>query len=138
MKRLSLVAGLIAASLILAGCPTVASDAYKTVVAAKAFLDDQKAKHGCATIGDTSVGNMQTGALKSSMVCTALFKAVAAKDLLVDAGEAYCGGPQFATGGACQPPAKGTPAEQQAAAKLATALSNYKVTEKDLRGVLGL
>ena len=92
MKRFGLIA--VAAALILAGCPTVQSDAYKTVVAAKAFLDDQKTKHPeCAT-----------GA--ASQTCNYLKQATAAKDALIDAGEAYCGGPQFEAGGACQAPAK--------------------------------
>jgi len=65
-----------------------------------------------------------------------LAKAIAAKDLLIDAVEVYCAGPEFNGGGKCDPPAKGTPAYDQVIAKLNAALASYEQSETDLKGVL--
>lgn len=110
--------------LLLLGCTSVEQAAYKTVVASKAFLDSVKAKHP------------ECGLANTSTLCADLRKATAAKDLLIDAGEAYCGGPQFDAGGPCQPPAKGTPQLAQMTAKLKAALAGYQQAEKDMRGLL--
>ena len=120
MKKLALVLPL----LLLMGCTSIERSAYNTAVASKKFLDSVKAKHPECAAG------------QATSLCTGLRKATAAKDLLVDAGEAYCGGKQFDTGGACQPPAKGTPQFTQLTDKLKTALAGYSQTEKDLRGLL--
>lgn len=119
MKRLIAIPLL----LILVGCTSLEKQAYNVIVTSKAFLDAEKKLHPeCATAGTD--------------LCVDLAKATAAKDALIDAAEVYCSGPQFEAGGACQPPAKGTPAYQQAAAKLTAALNAYKQTETDLKGVL--
>ena len=101
---------------------TIEISAYQAVVGAKAFIDAEKKMHPeCPN---------------STTLCGDLEKATAAKDLLIDAAEAYCAGPQFEAGGACQPPAKGTDAYQQAAHKLTAALANYNQTAADLKGIL--
>jgi len=104
-------------------CPTTEKAAYDTVVAAKAFIDKTKTQHPeCATTGST--------------LCSDLTKATAAKDVLIDAIEAYCAGPNFNGGGSCDPPAKGTPAYTQAFTKLQSALMAYNQTETDLKAVI--
>lgn len=111
-------------ALLVSGCPAVERTAYDTVVAAKGFTDKIKAAHPeCSTGG-------------SSTICTDLFKAIAAKDALIDAAEVYCAGPDFNGGGACDPPAKGTPAYTQAISKLNAAVASYNQTETDLKGAI--
>jgi len=109
----------------LAACTSTEKAAYSTVVAAKAFLDSVKSKHPECTAGSNNTA-----------LCVDLRKATDAKDLLVDAGEIYCGGAQFDKGGPCQSPAKGTDKAGQMLDKLKAALSGYNQTEKNLRGLL--
>ena len=97
--------------------------ARDAIVGAKAALDTEKGKHPeCAT-----------PAAKSTTVCSLLSKATGAKDVSIDALEAYCSGPSFDTGGACNPPAKGTPAATQALNKLSAAISNMNQTVADAK-----
>lgn len=109
------------------GCTPIERQAYNVFVGAKAFLDAEKKMHPeCA----------QASAGVPSALCVDLSRATAAKDLLIDAAEAYCAGPQFEVGKACEPPAKGTPAYDQAVSKLKAAITNYNQTAADLKGVL--
>jgi hypothetical protein len=129
MDNLKLGAVVIAAAFLLsffvAGCTAVERQAYNAIVGAKAFLDTAKKAHPeCAVAGTTST------------VCSDITKAIAAKDALIDAVEVYCAGPQFTTGGACNAPAKGTPAATQATAKLQAAIASYNQFAADLKGVL--
>lgn len=108
--------------LLLAGCSPVERQAYNIVVGAKGFLDAERKAHvECTTSGVSSF-------------CGKLSQAVSAKDALIDAVEVYCSGPAFETGGACQPPAKGTDALAQATAKIKAAIAIYEQAEKDLKG----
>jgi hypothetical protein len=110
--------------LVSIGCTPIEDQAYKTIVGAKAFLDAEKAAHPeCAS-------NI------TATVCVDLKRATSSKDFLIDAAETYCAGPQFETGGACQPPAKGTPALTQATAKLKAAIAAYSQSATDLKGAL--
>jgi len=115
---------LLASSFFLTGCPKPERVAYETAVGAKAFLGSmQKAHPECAIASVTPTA-----------LCGNLARAVAAKDLLIDAGEIYCGGPSFdVDGGACDPPAKGTLGYQIARDKLQAAIRNYTQAEADLR-----
>jgi len=98
--------------------------AYETVVAAKAFIDKSKAQHPeCASTPTTAV-------------CVDLQKATAAKDTLIDVIEVLCAGPNFTSGQSCDFPKKGTPAYDQAIAKMNAALTSYNQTATDLKGVL--
>ncbi len=107
----------------LIGCTSLEKQAYNVIVGAKAFLDAEKKMHPeCTT--------------ESTTLCADLAQATRAKDGLIDAAEIYCSGPQFEAGGACQPPAKGTPASDQAIAKLKAAISLYNQTAADLKGVI--
>lgn len=118
--RIAIVLG---CALVLTGCTPIEKQAYKIIVGAKAFIDAEKKIHAeCATSTSPLCGNLQ--------------RATAAKDALIDAAEVYCSGPQFEAGGACQPPAKGTPAATQAIAKLKAAMAAYEQTEKDVKGAL--
>lgn len=121
MKR---VLPLLAIAALLVGCTPLERQAYEAVVASKAFLDSVKAKHPECASGTATA------------VCTDLSKATAAKDTLIDAVEIYCAGPDFNSGGQCNPPAKGTPAAIQATAKVQAALAAYNQTAADLKGVL--
>ena len=122
MKRLAPV---LLAALLLAGCTPLERTAYNTVVAAKAFLDKEKAQHSeCATV-------------PASTVCTDLVKATGAKDALIDAITVYCSGPEFNNGGPCNAPQKGTAAYDQAAAKLQSAIANYNQIASDLKTATG-
>ena len=105
--------------------------AYDTIVSAKAYL------------GQVSLANMNCFDLKfkpgSGVLCANLKKAMAAKDLLIDAAGAYCNQSNFgivtnATG--CQPGVKGTSAFNHALAALKLAMEDYKRAEGDLRKVV--
>ena len=130
MKRLTLAyawftIGILLLATFLAGCTPLERTAYNTIVASKAFLDKEKMQHPeCATTPETTV-------------CHDLTQAVGAKDSLISALEVYCSGPQFESGGACQAPAKGTPAAQQAADKLNAAIQNYNQIQADLKKATG-
>lgn len=127
-------------SLCLIGCVTSTERAaYNTVVSAKAFLDSEKNAHlECMFPTDTQ-GHLSGLSANTSLVwCVNINKGVASKDLLIDAITTYCAGPVFnAAGGlgACNPPAKGTPASVQAQAKLQSAIDNYKQVQADLKGL---
>ena len=120
MKRIAVV---LALGLVIAGCTPVERSAYNTVVAAKAFLDTERKVHTECVPGATST------------VCVDIAKAVAAKDLLIDAITIYCSGPDFNNGGACNAPKKGTPGYDQAVAKLQAAIANYNQVAADLKAV---
>jgi hypothetical protein len=123
MRKL-LCAVAVAAILAVAGCTALEKSAYNTIVASNAFLKKAKAQHPECTTGATA------------QVCTLLSQATSAKDALIDATEVYCASPSFDQGGACTPPAKGSPASQQAIAKLQAAIAAYNQTAKDLQGAL--
>lgn len=106
---------------LMVGCSPLEKQAYNVIVAAKAFLDAEKKLHPECTPGS------------SVSMCANLEHATAAKDSLIDAAEIYCSGPQFEAGGACEPPAKGTLAYDQASAKLKAAIAGYAQAEKDVR-----
>jgi hypothetical protein len=122
-----------AVALLLAGCPLSPPEriAYETVVAAKAFTDKTKSQHPEC---NPATGTAPTAA--TSTVCIDIAKAVSAKDALIDAAEVYCAGPDFNAVGACNPPAKGTPASTQALAKLNAAVAAYNKIAAELKGVL--
>jgi hypothetical protein len=120
-KALSIAVLLCAVAL--AGCTPVERTAYNTIIAAKAFLDAERKAHPECVAG------------AAATVCVDLARAVAGKDVLIDSLEVYCSGPQFATGGACQAPKKGTPGYAQAVAKIQAAIANYDQIEKDLKGL---
>ena len=124
MKRISnrsQLLAVIALAAFLAACnqppEVIARDA---IVGAKAALDSEKAKHPeCA--------GAKTG------FCGVLSKATGAKDAAIDSLEVYCSGPSFDNGGACNPPASGTPAAQQALDKLKAAVANMNQTIADVK-----
>lgn len=121
MKKLALV---VLACVVMTACTPVEKQAYNTIIGAKAFLDHTRALHPeCATTPNTTV-------------CQGINRTTGAKDALIDAVKVYCSGPQFENGGACQPPAKGTPTHDQAVAKLKAAIASYNQIEKDLKGAL--
>lgn len=109
--------------LVLAGCTPVERQAYRAVVAAKAFLDKEKVVHP------------ECPAETTSAVCQALARGTAAKDAVIDAAEVYCAGPNFESGGECDAPKKGTPGAEQAVAKLQAATANLNQTIADIKGV---
>lgn len=123
MKKL--LASLVILSVVfLSGCPKLEQDAYNVIIAAKGFTDSIKLQHPeCASGAKTTV-------------CVDLAKAIAAKDLIIDAVETYCSGPNFNATGSCDAPAKGTPAYTQAVAKLNSAIASYNQVSTDLKGVL--
>jgi hypothetical protein len=101
--------------------------AYDTVVSSKAFIDSEYRSHPeCKSNAAAAI---------NSNVCPLLAKAVAAKDLLIDATEEYCAGGSFNAGGACNPPAPGLIAEQ-ATAKVNDALAHYRQIEADIKKVV--
>lgn len=110
------------------GCTPIERTAYNTVIASKAFLDSIKAKHPeCAAPIN-----------RTRLLCSSLTRATAAKDLIIDAGKAYCQVDQFANTSdiPCSPIPKGTPAADQALQALKSALAGYDQAEKDLKGLL--
>ena len=106
-------------------CSPIERTAYNTAVGAKAFLDTEKKAHiECAPWPSTSTAQW----------CVNINKAVASKDLLIDAISVYCSGPDFNNGGACNAPKKGTPGYQQAVDKLNAAIAAYNQVANDLKG----
>lgn len=130
MKRALPILAIVA---LLAGCTPLERQAYEAVVASKAFLDSVKAKHPECAIHVS--GDVAT-APPTSTVCVDLVRATAAKDVLIDSVELYCAGPDFNSGGKCNPPAKGTPAAVQATAKIQAALASYNQVAADLKSAL--
>ena len=122
MKRFALA---LLAVCILTGCSPIERTAYNSVVAAKAFLDSVKLAHPECNPG-------------TSTLCVDLRKATSAKDVIIDASEAYCRVSAFSDNDvtACNPTPSGTPIGAQTLAALQAALSNYKVVEADLKGVI--
>lgn len=114
-------------------CTSIERQAYRTFVSAKAFIDAERKVHP------------ECGPQAVAPVCSALNRATAAKDLIIDAANVYCAGPQFdstdlqlpSSAKLCQPAKKGTPAADQALAKLHAALAAYAQTEIDLKNALG-
>jgi hypothetical protein len=119
-----LVALMCGLTLVTVACAPIQQQAYDTIVGAKAFIDSERTAHPECATGTTST------------VCSDLAQATSAKDLLIDALEVYCAGPQFATGGACQAPAKGTDAYTQALAKLQAAIAGYNQAATNLKGAI--
>lgn len=118
------LAAVLLCSLLLVACTPVERTAYNTVVGAKAYLDQTKLSHPeCAPWPSANTGQW----------CVNVNKAVASKDLLIDAITVYCAGPDFNNGGACNAPAKGTAAYTQAVAKLNAAIANYNQVAADLK-----
>ncbi len=110
-----------------ASCTPPERVAYETVVAAKAFIDKEKAAHPeCAT-----------ASIQTNTVCLDLSKATGAKDALIDVVEALCAGPNFNTGGACDFPKKGTSGYQQALDKMNAAIANYNQSVTDFKNATG-
>jgi hypothetical protein len=122
MKRLILL-GIVV--LFVSGCPKAERDAYNIVVASKAFIGSLQAKHPeCSTA--------------QTILCMDLRRAAGAKDLLIDAGEAYCQQSSFGVTDTtpCTPSTKGTAAYTQTINALNAALSGYKQAEIDLKAVV--
>lgn len=103
---------------------SLANNAYDVIAGAKGYLEKEKSLHPeCASA--------------SSAVCTKISQAIGAKDVLIDALSVYCSGPNFLNGGACDPPAAGTPAQTQAQQKLEAALASYNQIAEDLKKAAG-
>ena len=116
---------LVVSVLLCTSCTPVEKVAYDTAVGAKAFLDSIKSKHPeCATAMTT--------------LCSDLRRATAAKDILIDAGEAYCNVAQYATTSTqpCMPAPKGTAASKQAIAAIQSAIAEYNNAAADLKAVV--
>lgn len=106
------------------GCTPVEKQAYQSVVAGKAFLDSVKSKHPeCPGPG---------------VVCTSLVKATAAKDLIIDAGEAYCRVDAFPNTDTtpCNPYPKGTDKYSLTFGALGSALRGWDQAETNLKGLV--
>ncbi len=129
MKRF---AAIILAVMFLAGCTPIERTAYNTVVAGKAALVSFRSHHPECSF-DPRTGLSRAITLQP---CLANNRLTGAKDLIIDAAEVYCASPAFESGGACTPPAKGTPAFEQAYNKLTAAISAYNQTAADLKGVI--
>jgi hypothetical protein len=113
-------------TVMLLGCTPTERIAYNTVVASKAFLDSIKSKHPECTV------------TAQTTLCIDLRKATAAKDVIIDAGEAYCNETSFAVTDTtpCNPAPKGTPAYSQALSALNAAISGYNQAQTDLKAVI--
>lgn len=140
MKKV-FTASLLAFSICTAGCSPLEKNAYNTVVAAKGFLDSVRAAHPeCREVSSTNPAVVIPAArvstqTESSTVCHLLVQATAAKDLLIDAGEEYCAGGQFESGGACNAPKKGDPKFTILTDKLRASMNVYTAIERDLKGL---
>lgn len=129
------VAMLLCVALIggITGCSPVEVQAYRIIVGAKAFTTSIGNAHQECGVRDSN--QHWVSAHNPSGVCSSLDKAISAKDVMIDITELYCSGPEFATGGACNPPTdKGVQA--QLVAKVKFAIQNYESTETDLKNLL--
>jgi hypothetical protein len=114
----------------LTGCSPIERTAYNTVIAAKAFLNSEKAAHPECQQNPLPVGK--------ATLCIDLQKATAAKDLLIDAIEGYCNLsalPATSTV-ACAPAPKGTPASTQFLNALTAAIAGYNQAASDFKAVV--
>lgn len=118
--------------MIMAGCPKEERVAYNLVAGGKAALVDFRGRHQECQPYDTITG---LSPVKLSQ-CEAQNRLTSAKDTIIDAANVYCSGADFDKGGVCNPPAKGSPASQQALAKLKAAIANYEQVEKDVQGII--
>jgi hypothetical protein len=117
----------------LTGCSPVEVQAYRIIVGAKAFTTSIGNSH--QECGARDSNQHWVSAHNASEVCSGLDKAISAKDVMIDLTELYCSGPEFETGGACNPPTdKGVQA--QLVAKVKFAIQNYEQTETDLKSLL--
>ena len=123
----------LSSAVLLSGCSSLEKQAYKIAVGAKAFTQNISAKHPECGSRDTSGLWVPSGS--PAGVCVSISKAIAAKDLLIDAAEIYCAGPEFEAGGACNAPTDKT-LKEQLIAKVQAAIHDYEQTEADLRAAL--
>lgn len=116
----------------LSGCGLIKKpievQAYRTVVGAKAFLDHSCGEHPT----ECNVGQDGKIECPAGDFCAVLNKAVGSKDLVIDAAEVYCAGPDFESGGTCNPPQDKT-MKDQLARKLSAAIGGYSQTAADVR-----
>jgi len=119
-------------ALAVAGCPAIERDAFVAVTGAKAALVDFRGRHPECAPFDALSGLSSNTKVES---CIANNRITSAKDAIIDAAEVYCSGKDFENGGACNPPAKGSPGYEQAAAKLKAAMASYRQIEADTRGM---
>jgi hypothetical protein len=135
MSKILLSCLVVLVALSFAGCPPVERDAYGIVTGGKAALTDFRGRHPECGPFDPVSGLSQNVTLTP---CIANNRLTSAKDAIVDAGEVYCAGKDFGQPGApCNPPAKGSPGYEQAAAKLKAAIASYRQIERDTKGVFG-
>lgn len=129
--NLKLIIVLVLSSFLI-GCDPVERTAYNIVVGGKSALTSYRTKHPECNF------DLQTGLSSNTTTsaCIANNRLTSGKDAIVDAAEVYCSGNEFETGGACNPPAKGTPGFTQAQAKLKAAIASYEQIERDVKGVL--
>ena len=83
----------------------------------------------------TKAPETRAGALMDAAERLFIDKGIAAKDLLIDAAEAYCAGADFETGGACNVPTSKT-IKAQLAAKVQAAITGYEQAETDIRALI--
>jgi len=117
----------------LTGCSPVEVQAYRIIVGAKAFTTSIGNSHQECGARDSNLHWVPTP--NTSAVCSTIVKLISAKDLMIDVTELYCAGPDFETGGACNPP-KDKGVQAQLAAKVKFAIQNYEQTETDLKSLL--
>lgn len=125
MKQKIAISLLLVCCLLTTACTPLERQAYNTLVASKAFLNNEQSLHPECTTTSTS------------SFCTIMFQAIGSQHLLADALNVYCG--QNVTdvpNTPCNPPAKGTPASDQAVAHLKSALSNFNQIESDFKKVV--
>lgn len=117
----------------LTGCSPIEKQAYLVIVGAKAFTTSVSNSH--QECGARDSNQHWVSAHNASGVCSSLDKAISAKDVMIDITELYCSGPEFESGGNCNPPTdKGVQA--QLLSKVKFAIQNYEQTETDLKSLL--
>ncbi|MBZ5523572.1 MAG: hypothetical protein LAP21_15165 [Acidobacteriia bacterium] len=115
------------------GCSPTEVTGYRIIVGARAFTKSIGTSH--PECGTRDANDKWQSSHNTANVCVALDKAVAGKDTLIDLLETYCSGPQFDSGGACNPPTDKT-VKNQLEVKIRSAISLYTQTETDLKTLL--
>lgn len=119
--------GMMVLAVTMIACPAsqpLEMSARDGIAAAKGYLDSAKSKHPeCVEAGPH--------ATPVSAQCTMISKGVAAKDLTIDALDAYCSNDEYQQhGGACAP-------NKDAKPKLESALSNLDDIMKQVKSIVG-
>ena len=113
-----------------AGCQPIEVTARDTIAGAAGFLHNDQG----TGVQDKYKASCQANSHQE--VCVAINRLIDAQHLLGDALKVYCAGPEFDSGGKCNPP-RDKAVKGQAAAKLQAAVAQLNSLVNDVKGLVG-